>query len=161
MLILGTSKQPFMCEKAKDYTAFKDFFCKVVFLPLPDYPSRQLLWTTALEKAGVERPNPDEVQTLARISECYSSGSICSVVKRTLTTRRVERLARKPFSIAELIGPLSKEVLPQLLTSDPGATWVLLSLYLPAHTRPLPALRTRSTTTSTRKCASGITRRST
>ena len=117
MLILGTSKQPFMCEKAKDYTAFKDFFCKVVFLPLPDYPSRQLLWTTALEKAGVERPNPDEVQTLARISECYSSGSICSVVKRTLTTRRVERLARKPFSIAELIGPLSKEVLPQRTTS--------------------------------------------
>jgi hypothetical protein len=62
-----------------------------------------------LEAAGVERPNPDEVQTLARISECYSSGSICNVVRRTLTTRRVERLARKPFTINELIGPLSKE----------------------------------------------------
>ena len=50
-----------------------------------------------------------QVQTLSRISEFYSSGSIVNVVKRTLTTRRVERLPRKPFSINELIGPLAKE----------------------------------------------------
>ena len=30
-------------------------------------------------------------------------------LKRTLTTRRVDRLARKPFSCNELIGPLAKE----------------------------------------------------
>ena len=30
-------------------------------------------------------------------------------VERTLTTRRLERLARKPFSANELIGPLAKE----------------------------------------------------
>jgi len=109
VLIVGTSSQPYMCEKAKDYAAFKDFFAKILLLPLPDYPARQMLWTHLLEKGGVERPNPDEVQTLSRISENHSSGSICNVVSRTLTARRVERLARKPFSINELIGPLSKE----------------------------------------------------
>ncbi len=40
------------------------------------------------------------MQTLSRISQYYSSGSICAVVKRTLTSRRVERLARKPFSVS-------------------------------------------------------------
>ena len=50
-----------------------------------------------------------QIQTLSRISELYSSGSICNVVNRALTARRVERLARKPFCIDQLIGPLSKE----------------------------------------------------
>ena len=109
VLVLGTSAEPYLCEKAKDFSAFTGFFAKVLYCPLPNYPSRSMLWTAMLEKAGVERPNPDEVQTLARISEFYSAGSICKVVSKTLSTRRVERLARKPFSINELIGPLAKE----------------------------------------------------
>jgi len=109
VLIIGTSSQPYLCEKAKDYTKFKDFFPKILFLPLPDYPSRQILWTKTLQKHGVDRPNPDEVQTLSQITKYYSSGSITTVVKRTLTTRRVDRLGRKPFSCNELIGPLAKE----------------------------------------------------
>lgn len=96
-------------DKAKDFNAFKDFFAKILYLPLPDYHSRQMLWLGMLRKMGVDSPDPDELQTLSRISEYYSSGSIVNVVKRTLTARRVERLARKPFSINELIGPLAKE----------------------------------------------------
>ena len=65
------------------------------------------------------RPHPDEVQTLSRISQYYSSGAICNVVKRALTTRRVERLARKPFSTNELIGPLAKEVRATALARAP------------------------------------------
>jgi len=81
-----------------------------------------------LEKAGVERPNPDEIQTLSRISEYYSSGAICSVVNRTLTKRRIERLARKPFSINELIAPLAKEeqVYPEMDTNM--RNWYLKTL---------------------------------
>lgn len=109
VIIIASSCQPYAVEKPKDFNAFKDFFSKIVFLPRPDYYSRQVLWTSYLAKLGVERPNPDEVQTLSRISEYYSSGSIANVVKRTLTSRRIERLARKPFSINELIGPLAKE----------------------------------------------------
>jgi len=109
VLIIGTSNQPMVVDKPKDFGIFKDFFAKIVFLPRPDYHSRQMLWTSMLKKMGVERPDPDELQTLSRISEYYSSGSIVTVVKRTLTARRVERLARKPFSINELIGPLAKE----------------------------------------------------
>ena len=109
VLVLGTSSQPYLCEKAKDYTKFKDFFPKVLFLPLPDYPSRQVLWTKTLQKNGVDRPNPDEIQTLSQITKYYASGSIVNVVKRTLTARRVDRLGRKPFTCDELIGSLAKE----------------------------------------------------
>jgi len=109
VVIIGTSSKPYETDKPKDALAFKEFFRKILFAPLPNYPSRQMLWTRMLEKAGVARPNPDEIQTLSRISQYYSAGAICSVVKRTLTARRIERLARKPFSTNELIGPLAKE----------------------------------------------------
>ena len=32
-----------------------------------------------------------------------------NVVNRTLTSRRVERLSKKPFNTSELMGPLAKE----------------------------------------------------
>ena len=66
VLVLGTSSQPYLCVKGKDYTTFKEFFTKILMVPLPDYPARQKLWTHLLESNGVERPNPDEVQTLSR-----------------------------------------------------------------------------------------------
>ena len=56
-----------------------------------------------------DRPDEDEIQTLSRISERYSNGALCQVVKRTLTARRIERLARKPFQVSELLGPLAKD----------------------------------------------------
>lgn len=109
VLILCTSSQPYACEKAKDYNAYKDFFAKILYLPLPDYAARTKLWMHLLEKAGVARPDPDEIQTLARVSDTYSSGSIANVVKRTLTPQRLERLPKRPFSINELVGQLAKE----------------------------------------------------
>ena len=109
VLILGTSSQPYLCEKAKDYNKFKDFFPKILFLPLPDYPSRNILWTSSLQKGGVALPNRDDIQTLSHITKYFSSGSIVNVVNRTLTSRRVERLSKKPFNTSELMGPLAKE----------------------------------------------------
>jgi len=110
VLLVGTSTEPYNTDKPKDKTAFRDFFAKIVYAPLPNYPSRQMLWTSMLEKKGVFRPNPDDVQTIARISDRYSSGAITKVVDRTLTTRRVDRLPRKPFDVrTELIGPLAKD----------------------------------------------------
>ena len=109
VLVLGTSSQPYLCEKAKDYNKFKDFFPKILFLPLPDYPSRNILWTKALQKGGVAVPNRDDIQTLSHITKYFSSGSIVNVVSRTLTSRRVERLSKKPFNTSELMGQLAKE----------------------------------------------------
>ena len=109
VLIVGTSSEPWNVDKPKDKGVFRDFFQKIIYAPLPDYPSRTMLWVSQLEKAGVLRPSPDEIQTLSRISDYYSYGAICNVVKRTLTARRVERLPRKPFKVSELIGPLAKD----------------------------------------------------
>lgn len=109
VLIVGSSERPYACEKAKDYDAMVEFFQKVFFLPLPDYPSRVMLWREALERQGIARPPLADVQTLARISRSYASGAILRTVRRTVTPRRLERLERKPFSLDELIGPLAKE----------------------------------------------------
>jgi len=109
VLVVGTSTEPYATDKPKDKNAFRDFFAKIIFTPLPNYPSRQMLWLSMLEKKGVFRPNPDDIQTLSRISQYYSSGAICKVVERTLTQRRVDRLTRKPFAVSELIGPLAKD----------------------------------------------------
>ena len=110
VLVIGTSCNP-MDEgmKKKDQDTFKDFFAKILYTPLPNYPSRTMLWISELEKAGVFRPSADDLQTLSWISDRYSSGAICNVVKRTLTARRVERLSRKPFQVNELISNLAKE----------------------------------------------------
>jgi len=109
VLIMGTSSTPYATEKAKDAQAMKDFFSKIVMAPLPNYSSRCMLWTGLLEKHGVSKANFDDIQTLSRISAFYSSGSIASVVARTLTQRRIDRLGRKPFEVSELLGPLAKE----------------------------------------------------
>ena len=110
VLVIGTSSNP-MDEgmKKKDQDTFKDFFCKILYTPLPNYPTRTMLWVSELEKLGVFRPSPDDIQTLSWISDRYSSGAICNVVRRTLTARRVERLPRKPFSVNELLSNLAKE----------------------------------------------------
>jgi len=115
-------------EKPKDFKNFTDFFAKILYMPLPDYPSRQLLWTSLLEQAGVERPNPEEIQTLSRISEFYSSGSIVNVVRRTITARRIERLSRKPFSVNELIAPLAKEDMVFIEDDQNMRNWYLKTL---------------------------------
>lgn len=109
VLIIGTSSRPHACEKAKAFRTFTDFFSKVIPLPLPNGLDRQALWLAVLRKAGIEWPNRDEVQSLARVSDHYSAGSICNAVRRTVTARRLDRLPKKPFSATELIGPLSKE----------------------------------------------------
>lgn len=109
VLILGTSSQPYACEKAKDYNAFRDFFCKILYLPLPDYAARCKLWTHLLERAGLDRPCLDDVQALARVSDAFSAGAIAEVVRRTITPRRVERLAAKPFSVHDLVSQLAQQ----------------------------------------------------
>ena len=44
VLIIGTSSKPYDVEKPKDKEAFKDFFGKKLYAPLPNYASRQILW---------------------------------------------------------------------------------------------------------------------
>ena len=109
VLIIGTSSTPYATEKAKDVQAFKDFFSKILMAPLPTYSSRLMLWCGLIEKHGVKQYDFDEIQTLATVSAFYSTGSIAAVVANTLTQRRVERLARKPFQVSELLGPLAKQ----------------------------------------------------
>jgi SpoVK/Ycf46/Vps4 family AAA+-type ATPase len=138
VLILGSSAAPYAVEKAKDAAGLLSFFTKVLYLPMPDYPSRYTLWQEALKRQGILRPPADDVQTLARISEHYASGSIMRVVRRSITQRRVDRIDRKPFSMNELIGPLSKEK-PIYQEDDKAMVdWYLKTLGLDAKPEAAP-----------------------
>jgi SpoVK/Ycf46/Vps4 family AAA+-type ATPase len=68
VLVIGTSAKPYETEKPKDKTTFRDFFAKILYTPLPNYPSRNILWVHMLEKLGVHRPDPDEIQTPAHLA---------------------------------------------------------------------------------------------
>jgi SpoVK/Ycf46/Vps4 family AAA+-type ATPase len=139
VLIIGASERPYAADKAKDYAAMVSFFKKVLYLPMPDYPSRYMLWQEALRRQGIPRPPADDVQTLARISENYTSGSIMRVVRRAITQRRVERIERKPFTLNELVGPLAKET--PVSSSDDKAMyeWYLKTLNLNSGEGAAPA----------------------
>ena len=51
---------------------FNDFFSKIIFVPLPNYPSRQILWASQLQKTGIKCADPDEV----RLSNAPSIGRL-------------------------------------------------------------------------------------
>jgi len=60
------------------------------------------------EYVPVELPEDFDISTLAHISEGYTAGSIRKAVKQTLTTRRVERLDKRPLTEKEFISAMSR-----------------------------------------------------
>ena len=68
-----------------------DYFPKIIYTPFAKLPVAQPAVDVGAGEGGRLRPDPDDVQTLSRISDRYSAGAISNVVKRTLTQRRVDR----------------------------------------------------------------------
>ncbi len=69
VLVIGNSKNPTSTK------SIIPFFNKIVFIPLPEYGSRQLLWSTLIAKEG-GKINEGEISQLTRITENYSAGSV-------------------------------------------------------------------------------------
>jgi hypothetical protein len=126
VIIIGCTSNP----DGADMKDLRAFFNKFVYFPLPTYASRLMLWKSAVAdhvravKEGwdtTSRVDPAVANnalnqlnfgSLAHASECYSAGSICTAIKRTLTERRLQRLAKQPLDIGEFVGALASQ--PQL-----------------------------------------------
>ena len=110
ILIVGTSRQPFLCEKGdlkKMNAFFKDF---KLFCPMPDYSTMQLLWKTLIQRHQGVITEELDIQSLAWIctSSGYTAGAIDAVCRKVLSDRRKQRLAIKPLTSAEFVPHLAK-----------------------------------------------------
>ena len=76
ILIIGNTRQPFLCEKGdlkKMNAFFKEF---KLFMPPPDYSTMQLILKTLIQRHEGIITEELDIQTLAWI--CTSSGIGCS-----------------------------------------------------------------------------------
>lgn len=112
LIFIGTTSHP---DKG-DPKEFKAFFDKMLYMPIPDYPSRLMLWRKGIlvqlahsdGAAHCKVPDDFDVSTLAQVSEGFSAGAICLAVKKTLTRRRVERLGERPHNDTEFLNALAQ-----------------------------------------------------
>lgn len=109
MLIIGNSREPYLPVK-KDEKGFISFWDKVIALPVPDYPSRRLLWPALVKRHGGELTLDFDLSTLVHISDGYSSGMIDNAVRAMLTQRRLKVLPQQPVDVKEVTQWLSKAV---------------------------------------------------
>ena len=107
VIFIGTTASP---EKA-DAKDLKNFFDKMLYFPKPDYASRLMLWRETIKAqltVGSFFADDFDLSTLARISEGFSAGAICTTVEKTLTARRVQRLDKRPHSETEFLNALAQ-----------------------------------------------------
>ncbi len=52
VLVMGNSREPYLCVK-KDEKAFINFWNKHIYMPLPDYASRKVVWPGLFERHQV------------------------------------------------------------------------------------------------------------
>ena len=53
-----------------------NFFNKILYTPLPDYGSMQLLWSKLIPKYGGKIGEDLNISSLSKISEGYTAGSV-------------------------------------------------------------------------------------
>lgn len=66
------------CSSSSDFKAFKNFWQRMFYLPLPDYSSLQYLWRHLIENRGGVVTKDLDIQTLSHISYMsgYSAGAV-------------------------------------------------------------------------------------
>lgn len=120
VLVIGNSSEPQMCTK-KDEKAFVSFWNKHIYIPLPDYSSRRILWPALFKKHNGLLPYEFDLSTLAHLSDGFASGTMhevwwlpsalckgmCQVAKCIMTQQRIEQLERKPILLEEIHSCLS------------------------------------------------------
>eukprot|EP00753_Platysulcus_tardus_P020054 PLAT7719.1.p1 GENE.PLAT7719.1~~PLAT7719.1.p1 ORF type:complete len:919 (+),score=579.46 PLAT7719.1:53-2758(+) len=92
--------------------SFKDLrkqFDRALYVPFPNYSSRYQLWSRFICARLPDHVLPEDfdISSLSMVSEGYSAGSIATAVRKTLTDRRVDKLARRPLTEAEFLSALA------------------------------------------------------
>jgi IQ and AAA domain-containing protein len=94
VLVVGASSEPYLCAK-KDESALIGYFQKHLYVPLPDYAARQIIWPGLVAKYEAPVDTGFDWATLAQISANYSSGQLDKAVASLLSEPRLERLRTK------------------------------------------------------------------
>ncbi|CAL8467595.1 g7133 [Coccomyxa elongata] len=91
VLVIGTSSEPFNCKR-RDEAALGSAFDKLFYVPLPDYASRQVLWSGLVEKHGVPLQKGFDMSTVVCVSEGYSAGGLEQVLMSIMADRQQSQM---------------------------------------------------------------------
>jgi ATP-dependent 26S proteasome regulatory subunit len=106
VLVVGNTRTPWDAD-FKELTAnFRAMICCVH----PDYASRYQIWQKLLAKKGASFAKMGDYQTLAYMTNKYTSGTIAKVIDDTLTDRRVRRLTQRPLKADEFLPALARAI---------------------------------------------------
>jgi len=78
------------------------------YFPCPDYGTRRQIFTSMIRRAGGGKlTTAFDLNTLAHMTERYPAGSYQYAIEKVLTTRRKNKLDKKPLTVNEFLAPLS------------------------------------------------------
>ncbi|KAJ3375689.1 Dynein regulatory complex protein 11 [Allomyces arbusculus] len=151
VLVMGISRNPFY----SDAKAMSDAFHRQIYVPRPNYGSRETMWREWIAERAVFEASPAGAATaagtpysitspfassavelletvrrvntsvLARISAGYSPAAIKAVVYRTLTPRRIHQLPALPLQTEEIVQHLFKLPEPDRKVEQDFRDWTL------------------------------------
>jgi len=109
-IIVGCTSEPFNIPDG-EFKDIKAVFNCQLYLPIPDYASRVLLWRKFLEvrfaKFEMDLPTSLDVSSLATVSHGYSPGSIKKCINETLSHRRIIKLQTSELASTEFLNCLA------------------------------------------------------
>ncbi|XP_068220350.1 IQ and AAA domain-containing protein 1-like [Palaemon carinicauda] len=104
IIFIGISNAPWNC----DVKSLASVYQKILMIQRPTYGARADLWRHLITKKGGKLTYRLDLGGLARISDGYTTGHICSVVSQVVTEQRLTKQDKTPLTAAEFIVPLSK-----------------------------------------------------
>ncbi|XP_071547715.1 IQ and AAA domain-containing protein 1-like [Panulirus ornatus] len=104
MVFIGITNSPWTC----DVKSLSSVYQKIVMIHRPTYSVRAELWRHLIVQHGAQLTPRLDISGLARISDGYTSGHICSVVSQVVTEQRLAKQEKTPLTAAEFVVPLSK-----------------------------------------------------
>ncbi|XP_045585000.1 IQ and AAA domain-containing protein 1-like isoform X2 [Procambarus clarkii] len=104
IVFIGITNAPWNC----DAKSLSSVYQKMVLVQRPSFSARANLWRHFITQNGVRVTPHIDISGLARISDGYTSGHICSVVNQVVTDQRLAKLKKTPLNSLEFILPLSK-----------------------------------------------------
>ncbi|XP_050736202.1 IQ and AAA domain-containing protein 1-like isoform X2 [Eriocheir sinensis] len=104
IVFVGITNSPWNC----DVKSLSSVYQKILMVPRPTFSARAHLWRNLLTMNGAKITHRMDISGLARISDGYTSGHICSVVSQVVTEQRLAKQNKNPLTAEEFVVPLSK-----------------------------------------------------
>ncbi|XP_063868858.1 IQ and AAA domain-containing protein 1-like isoform X2 [Scylla paramamosain] len=104
MVFVGITNAPWNC----DVKSLSSVYQKILMVPRPSFSARAQLLRHLITLHGAKITHKMDISGLARITDGYSSGHICSVVSQVVTEQRLAKQDKNPLTAEEFVVPLSK-----------------------------------------------------